>query len=71
MCSHREPAYADLPLRHPLPNSERRRIDCILLPLFATLSRAELASVAQALREACLPVSQPGSATRRSCDRPR
>lgn len=55
MCSHREAAYADLPPRHELTRSEQAQDRCILLPLFATLSRAELASVAQALREACLP----------------
>jgi dTDP-4-amino-4,6-dideoxygalactose transaminase len=55
MCSHREAAYADLPPRHELTRSERAQDRCILLPLFATLNRTELASVAQALREACLP----------------
>ena len=55
MCSHREAAYADLPPRHQLTRSERAQDRCILLPLFATLNRTELASVAQALREACLP----------------
>ena len=34
MCSHREEAYGNLPLRHPLPHSERAQDRCILLPLY-------------------------------------
>ena len=34
MCSHREPAYADMPLRQPLPHSEQAQDHCILLPLY-------------------------------------
>jgi dTDP-4-amino-4,6-dideoxygalactose transaminase len=34
MCAHLEPAYAADPLRFGLPESERARDRCILLPLF-------------------------------------
>ena len=40
MCAHLEPAHADLPLRFPLPQSERARDRCILLPLFAGMTEA-------------------------------
>jgi len=53
MCSHREPAYADLPLPHPLRESERAQDGCILLPLFPGLSAADQDKVADTLREAC------------------
>ena len=55
MCSHREAAYAGIAPRQPLTRSEQAQDRGLLLPLFAAMSRAELASVAQALREACLP----------------
>lgn len=55
MCTHREPAYADLPLRHPLPRSEQAQDRCILLPLYAQMSPDEVATVASALAVACLP----------------
>jgi dTDP-4-amino-4,6-dideoxygalactose transaminase len=53
MCSHREPAYADLPPRAPLPNSERAQDRCILLPLFPQLTDEEQRHVADALERAC------------------
>ena len=53
MCSHREKAYADLPLRQPLPHSERAQDECILLPLYSHMTHAEQERVASALREAC------------------
>jgi perosamine synthetase len=55
MCSHREAAYAGIAPGHPLTRSEQAQDRGLLLPLFASMSRAELASVAHALREACLP----------------
>jgi perosamine synthetase len=54
MCSHREPAYAELPPRHELARSERAQARCILLPLFATLTPAEQLRVVAALRAAAL-----------------
>jgi dTDP-4-amino-4,6-dideoxygalactose transaminase len=53
MCSHREAAYRDLPLRHPLVESERAQDECVLVPLFDGLSGREQERVALALREAC------------------
>jgi len=52
MCSHREDAYRDLPLRHPLPRSELAQDQCILLPLFAQMTEDEQRAVASALRSA-------------------
>ena len=52
MCSHREPAYADLPPRFPLPNSETAQDRGILLPLYQGLSVDEQERVAAALEEA-------------------
>jgi dTDP-4-amino-4,6-dideoxygalactose transaminase len=53
MCSHREPAYKDVPLRHPLPNSEQAQDRCVLLPLFHQMTEADQAAVAKSLRTAC------------------
>jgi len=53
MCSHRELACADIPLRRPLPHSEQAQDGCILLPLYPSMTTADLMSVASALRRAC------------------
>ena len=53
MCSHREPAYADHPLRHPLPQSEQAQDHCVLLPLYPGMSAADQERVAVALKAAC------------------
>jgi dTDP-4-amino-4,6-dideoxygalactose transaminase len=53
MCSHREPAYADVPVRNPLPHSEAAQDHCVQLPLHAELTGAEQERVAAALRTAC------------------
>jgi dTDP-4-amino-4,6-dideoxygalactose transaminase len=52
MCSHREPAYADLPLRHALRQSELAQDRCVLLPLYPGMTRDEQLQVAAALRAA-------------------
>lgn len=52
MCSHREPAYADAPLDHALPESERAQDHCIILPLFPQMTAAEQDAVAASLRGA-------------------
>ena len=44
MCSHREPAYADLPLRQPLPHSEQAQDRCVLLPLYPGMTADEQAA---------------------------
>lgn len=53
MCSHREPAYRDQPLRFPLPHSERTQDRTILLPLYPTMTADDPVRVADALRRAC------------------
>ena len=54
MCSHREEAYRDLPLRQPLPHSEWAQDHCILLPLYHQMTDSEQEQVAAALRQACV-----------------
>lgn len=53
MCSHREAAYRDLALRHPLVHSEQAQDQCILLPIYPQMSEPEQHMVATALRKAC------------------
>lgn len=53
MCSHRETAYSDLPLRQPLVHSEQAQEHCILLPLYHQMTDAEQSKVAAVLKEAC------------------
>ncbi|WP_235971859.1 DegT/DnrJ/EryC1/StrS family aminotransferase [Azohydromonas caseinilytica] len=53
MCSHREPAYAGLPVRHPLPHSEAAQDECVLLPLFPHMTEAQQLQVVESLRKAC------------------
>ncbi|NIX75696.1 DegT/DnrJ/EryC1/StrS family aminotransferase [Microvirga terricola] len=52
MCVHREPAYADLRLRLPLPESERAQDSCILLPLFHHMTDEVQDHVVSALKDA-------------------
>jgi dTDP-4-amino-4,6-dideoxygalactose transaminase len=52
MCAHLEPAYAGLEPRFPLPESERARDRCILLPLFHQMTEDQQDQVVRALREA-------------------
>jgi dTDP-4-amino-4,6-dideoxygalactose transaminase len=51
MCAHREPAYQDLPRRHPLPVSEFLQDRSIILPLFPELSHEDQDRVITALQE--------------------
>ena len=53
MCSHREEAYADAALPHPLPYSEHAQDRSILLPLYAQMTDAEQDQVVAALAAAC------------------
>ncbi|MEP6609802.1 MAG: DegT/DnrJ/EryC1/StrS family aminotransferase, partial [Burkholderiaceae bacterium] len=55
MCSHRERAYQHLPLRQPLPHSERAQDQCVLLPLYHQMAEADQVAVATSLEKACLP----------------
>lgn len=52
MCAHMEEAHADLPLRHPLPRSERARDHSVLLPLFAQMTDGVQAQVVEGLLDA-------------------
>lgn len=52
MCAHLEPAFHDVPLRFPLPESERARDNCILLPLYPQMDEATQEKVAVSLHEA-------------------
>lgn len=52
MCVHLEAAYADLPARRPLPQSERAREKCILLPLFPQMTDAMQNQVVDTLHAA-------------------
>jgi dTDP-4-amino-4,6-dideoxygalactose transaminase len=49
MCAHLEVAYADIPLRFPLPESEHARNRCILLPLFPQMGEETQDQVIAAL----------------------
>jgi perosamine synthetase len=51
MCAHREPAYRDLPVRHPLPVSEYLQDRSIILPLYPEMSDGEQDLVLAALRD--------------------
>jgi perosamine synthetase len=53
MCSHREPAYADLRLHRPLPHSETAQDRCLLLPLYVQMTTGDVNRVVDALREVC------------------
>jgi perosamine synthetase len=52
MCTHREPAYASLPLRFELPVSEDTQDRTILIPLFAQITAEEQHCVGTALGNA-------------------
>jgi perosamine synthetase len=52
MCIHREEAYADLPLRVPLPQSERAQDECIILPLFPQMTEEMVHETVRALKGA-------------------
>jgi perosamine synthetase len=53
MCSHREPAYAAVPVRGSLRESESAQDNCVLLPLHVEMTPAEQDRVAAVLRDAC------------------
>jgi dTDP-4-amino-4,6-dideoxygalactose transaminase len=53
MCSHREAAYSDVPLRQDLKHSEEAQDRCILLPLYPQMTEAEQDRVVSVLTEAC------------------
>ena len=54
MCSHREQAYSDLPLRASLARSELAQDRSIILPLYPEMTAAEQGLVQAALARACL-----------------
>jgi perosamine synthetase len=51
MCAHREPAYRELPRRHPLPVSELLQDRAIILPLYPEMTDGEQDRVMAALRD--------------------
>ncbi|MGQ9687369.1 MAG: DegT/DnrJ/EryC1/StrS family aminotransferase [Desulfobaccales bacterium] len=51
MCAHREPAYQGLPLRFPLPVSERLQDRSIILPLYAEMTDRDQDRVISALEK--------------------
>jgi dTDP-4-amino-4,6-dideoxygalactose transaminase len=53
MCSHREPAYRDSPLRWSLPNSEEAQDRCMVLPMYPQMTDDDVTKVAHALEQAC------------------
>ncbi len=53
MCSHREAAYSDFPLRQELPQSELAQDQCILLPLYPQMTTDDQELVVRTLRRAC------------------
>jgi dTDP-4-amino-4,6-dideoxygalactose transaminase len=53
MCSHREAAYSDFPLRQQLPQSELAQDQCILLPLYPQMTKDDQQLVVATLRRAC------------------
>jgi dTDP-4-amino-4,6-dideoxygalactose transaminase len=54
MCSHREPAYADCSVRHPLRHSEEAQDRCVILPLYGAMTAADITTVISTLRAACV-----------------
>lgn len=59
MCSHREPAYVNHPLPHPLPNSQEAQDQTILLPLYPGMTRQDQCMVVERLVAACRIETQP------------
>ena len=54
MCAHREPVYAHIVQSRPLLALDNAQDGCVLLPLHASMTSADVLSVAHALGEACL-----------------
>jgi UDP-N-acetylglucosamine 2-epimerase (non-hydrolysing) len=52
-CIHREPPYVDVAAPSSLARSQQAQDGSVLLPLFASVTSAEVRSVSQALAEAC------------------
>ena len=49
MCAHLEPAFEDAELIPPLPNSEKRHAQGLMLPLFHSISETEIEKVCEQL----------------------
>jgi len=69
MCAHLEGAYAGFPLRAPLPESERARDGCVLLPLYAQMEDGAQDCVVAALRAALKAERSGGTAGQREPQR--
>ena len=64
MCSHREVPYRDSRPPAPLTHSENAQDRCIILPLYTQMTDADMARVADTLRDAC--AVRPALAERRA-----
>jgi dTDP-4-amino-4,6-dideoxygalactose transaminase len=53
MCSHREPAYADVPCPWPLIESERAQDHGVILPLYQQMTEEDQDYVVDTLKKAC------------------
>jgi dTDP-4-amino-4,6-dideoxygalactose transaminase len=53
MCSHREVPYSGQTRRQSLAHSEAAQDQCVILPLYPTMTDAEIGSVVTTLAEAC------------------
>jgi dTDP-4-amino-4,6-dideoxygalactose transaminase len=70
MCSHREPAYRDRPVRYDLEHSEQAQDHAVLLPMYPDMTPEEQERVALALRRAlAAPSGQTSSAANGSTSR--
>ena len=65
MCAHLEPAHAAESLRFALPESERARDRCVLLPLFPGMTDGMQGEVVAALRHALAATAPAGHRARR------
>jgi perosamine synthetase len=55
---HSQPAYAEVPVRWPLPVTESVSRRTLALPFFTSLGDEEIARVSQALRESVAAASR-------------
>jgi len=53
MACHMEKACADLPSRHPLPETERAARETVIIPLFPTMTDAQQQRVIEAVLDVC------------------
>ncbi|MBP2291438.1 DegT/DnrJ/EryC1/StrS family aminotransferase [Azospirillum rugosum] len=71
MCTHREPAGADIPVRHPLRQSELAQDHGLIIPLYPQMTDDDLDQVVDALRTALDRAAAASGAGRPGTDRAR